>query len=418
MKQIWNHVDKMHSPLEWSGVVEEILRFLVHACTTMKCSANVATELRMTFTQPSFGLKSIVGWISAIATVALMVGRFRKQLFSEFMEKISEKCCGKFELKACYIIALIGLGTNVPPNERDSLLNTLSLRDLLATYPDQVNEGRDLVELAIKALVVSPLNSIQPPAILPVLACILGCFCPPPSELTESILYKLNSKFSKSVSEYIGSHAPSLLIQKGGGFLPRTDPGLERIDFGKHRGMPFHQLLKDKGFCDWTERIPDPSSAAFIQWLDYILANRQISVVGPRTIRGDIELIRLEAGQSMETKIDLWLASRALAAKRSLDIYSSSTAPDFIPYAESVYEICRRLTSFSESLDLEPLKSIKRPRGEIIKELYRPIVKLGTLVPSMKSQISDCLIAVRALCHNCSLEEARSELVSIHSLPL
>jgi hypothetical protein len=107
-------------------------------------------------------------------------------------------------------------------------------------------------------------------------------------------------------------------------------------------------------------------------------------------------------------------------ALRSIDFFNAipqkHLVKDHLAYAQCVYEVLRRI--FDDS-SLSPLTAIQRPRGEIVKEFFKPLVKLGSIVttiPKLKDRIVDSIIAVRAETYNCSIEEAKSELISIHSL--
>lgn len=416
IRRIWSFVDDLMVPVDITGIAK-LIDFLAKASAVMGCQSNIAAELRMTFTHPSFGLKSMTGWIAAIATVALLVWRFKKQLFDDFIEKIAEKCNSRFELRVCFAIAIL----NVEVSQEHALCAPPAFREVLSQYCKQNLEGKDLIETLIFSVIKSRQSM---PLLLPALGSILGSLAPPPMEVTESMNFKLGSEFAKKLASFLGSQLPNIqylpLLVKGGGFLPPTDIGQLRVDFGKHRGMAFQHLIKDKGFCDWTERVSDPSSTSFVQWLDFILWHRQICVIGPRTIRGDVELIRMAGDKKIEEHTLLWLENRAIVCLRALDFFENikprtNVVTEHIAYTQCVYEVLRKV---SDNPALQQLETLTRPRGEIIKEFFRPMIRLGTIVPSMKQRVANALIAVRARTHQCSLEEARTELISIHSLPL
>jgi hypothetical protein len=203
------------------------------------------------------------------------------------------------------------------------------------------------------------------------------------------------------------------MLLKGGGFLPPRDIGQQRIDFSKHRGLSFYHVVKDKGFCDWSERIADPSSNSFVDWIDFILWTRQVGIMGVRSVRADVELIRLSNDFH---KIDLWIVNRALTARRAIDFLSSiPTAREYTAYAQCMYEVFRRI----EPAHLEPLtEPLGRPRGEIVKEFFRPLLKLAAVAPSWKQRIVEAIVHVRADTYGVSPHDARNELISLHSLVL
>ena len=422
IKEMWKYIDELYAPLD---KVDEIFSFVRHLTSSVEFTSNIAAETRMAFTQTGFACTSVPGWIASVATVALFTARFKKQLFADFMGKLADKCSTRFDIKTCYIIALLLVvkhdATAGASLDGDPLVNTLICKTIVSTYTAQNTEGQDLIELLITTIISANPLPFAVNELLSILAGVLGSFSPAPMDVTESLTYKLSSSFACRLITYIGSCLPNPsylpMLVKGGGFLPMKDIGQQRIDFSKHRGLSFYNVIKDKGFCDWSERIPDPSSVSFVDWLDFVLWTRQVCIIGARSVRADVELVRLAGDHST---VQLWARNRALVALRSIDFFDSipqkHLVKDHVAYAQCMYEVLRRICDDSS---LSPLTEIQRPRGEIVKELFRPLLKLGsvvTTIPGFKERVVDSIIAVRAETYNCSMEEAKSELISIHSL--
>lgn len=411
-KAIWKYIDDSVSVV---GEHVAAIEWLKETVTVMSvvCSASTATELRVAVTQSGFLLKSVLAWIAAIATVALVTARFKPVLLPDFMQKVSDKIGQKFELQCAYIIAVFRSKIRLPD---DKLVSTVGIGRLLQRFEIEGPEGRALLEELIGALMENCHEGVG--QLLPVLAGVLGTFSPAPVDIVPSLTVRLVSEFATNLATFMGQSLPNIhylpLLVKGGGFLPLTDPGDQKFDFGKFRGLPFKQVLRDKGFCDWTERQPDPSSVAFVEWLDYVLWFRSFCVVGRRTVKADVEFLRI-AGQ--KDKVTGWMRNRALVAQRCVDFYTAvgPQATEMLSYAVCVHNVF----AFCVGDDTGVISDTPtRPRAEVVKEIFRPLLKLGQTFPDLKSIISNAIVQARAVSHSVSCEEARAELKNFHSLLL
>jgi hypothetical protein len=213
---------------------------------------------------------------------------------------------------------------------------------------------------------------------------------------------------------------------KTGAFL--TDQADKKIEFGKYRGSEYRAVVRDRGFCDWTERVVEPSSTAFVDWLDFVLQERQMAVLGPRTVRADVELIRLTICHDKENeileKIKTWFLSRACVLQLCLEFFTilSKRFPDshhvasLLSYSTCAFGIFARLAAIS--VDPWESQTLNRPRAEIVKEVFRPLVDLSKYVPSLRLEIGSAILAARANSHGISVSEARDELKSFHAILL
>lgn len=423
-RQLWEDIDSIHvHPSEFVGLIERISKL------SLEVQVNISSEIRMEFTDARTGFRSMGGWTAAISSVMVMAAKFRKNLFSDFIEKIRKKISDKFQIKLCYFLALL----HISPVPNDSVLAVSTVRDMCGNYSVQNAEGQALIEACISGIIGhESFSYFNVSEVLAPLSALLSVNAPSPSEILVSNNESLGSEFSRKVSQFIAKKLPSVsydsLLVKTGGFLPQEDEGERRIEFGKYRGSEFRSIAKDRGFCDWTERIPEPSSTAFVDWLDYVLKDRQLAVLGPRTVKADIELIRLTILQNKENvcteKVKNWFLNRAILTQ--LCVYFYSELLQRFPQASVrdllAYSICAN-NVFSH-LSNVPIKTfgidfkLGRPRGEIVKELFRPLVRLSQLVPALRLDIASAILSSRAASHEISIPEAREELKNFHAISL
>lgn len=426
LKELWTKIDSIFVLPHQLDLVISLL-----ADITEQVPANVSSEIRMEFTDPKTGFKSVGGWTAGIASVMLLAKKFKKNLFSDFLEKIRRKISDKFlHVKLCYFIALL----NVFPVPEDPILSAPTIREMCRAYGNENPEGQALVESCILALldteagwsVISNLSEV-----IISLAALISSNAPVPADIVVSNCENLGSDFTKKVSKFISEKLPSLsyhtMLVKCGGFLPQTDQGEHRIDFGKYRGASFISIARDRGFCDWTERVSEPSSTAFVDWLDFVVKDRQFAVLGPRTIRADVELIRLSILQQNNEKDSIkkirnWFLNRACQIQICVAFFNSlmKRFPDPISRDLLSYAYCA-YTVFANLADVQKqefhLPRLNRPRGEIVKEIFRPLIRLGQLVPpAIRLEIGSAIISARALSHEISIEEAREELKNYHAI--
>ena len=95
---------------------------------------------------------------------------------------------------------------------------------------------------------------------------------------------------------------------------------------------------------------------------------------------------------------------------------------DFSAYAFCVYWLFHTLLLEMGEAGLPSIPpevstaSLPRPRAEIVKEVFRPILRLGQLYPELSQAVNTAVVAARAKSHNCSADEARNELKAFHSI--
>jgi hypothetical protein len=367
---------------------------------------------------------------------------------AEFMQKVVDKLANKTELKACYFIAILFLATTDRFTDQTiPLISSATVRELVYLYPISNPEFQALVEAMLTMILISshsssPQNSVTvitpsptvpfPPGLiaselLVPLSSMLGFMSPLPGDLTLSVNSRLESDFARMLIDFIAAAIPSIsylpALVKSGGFLPPSDPGESRIDFGKHRGANFRHVIKDKGFCDWCERVTDPSSTGFVDWVDFICKDRFYLVMGVRTIRADTELIRIGKESFTGNNISTWISNRGLVAWQTVRFFYGLYKRGFpasinlISYAVCCYWIFSSLDPELPTIPIEICTlQLPRPRAEIIKEVFYPLQKLGDIFPEQSGRIKLALLTARAKSFNYSVEEARAELRNLHSI--
>ena len=445
IRHLWEVVDHLFEPIE---TIENTL-YVVSECLEnimSRATPNVAAETRMMFTTTYSGFTSLTGWVVGILSVMRVTAKFRLQLFSDFMSKIIDKISQKSELKLCYWIAFL---VAAPAScEADPVVSSSGFREAVFMYSVGGQEYQSLVDAVTRLIVKCDKNStlltpspavraclpsfvVATELLLP-MASIIGSFSPFPGEVTPSLNTRLASEFTISIVNYITANIPSIsyipILVKSGGFLPRTDAGESRFDFGKHRGALFKHVIRDKGFCDWSERVIDPSSIGFVEWIDYVSQDRAVAILGTRTLKGDVDLIRLGKENIEVNQIALWICNRGLVAWCALQLFGGLTrramvsSRDFSAYAFCVYWLFHTLLLEMGEAGLPSIPpevstaSLPRPRAEIVKEVFRPILRLGQLYPELSQAVNTAVVAARAKSHNCSADEARNELKAFHSI--
>jgi hypothetical protein len=140
--------------------------------------------------------------------------------------------------------------------------------------------------------------------------------------------------------------------------------------------------------------------------------DRYYCPLGPRTIRADIEYLRLGRENIRDEQVAQWLRNRALICDRIVEFYSTILSgtnadqkritSDFLSYAKSAQIILWHAASGTPSTTHQ---SHAPPRGEIIKELIRPLIKFSELFPKYKLRIRHGILESRAIAYGYSIKK-------------
>ena len=430
IRSVWDFVDSMHLQVDDLESSVTHVRSMIESMLTTNpnCTPNMASELRILMTAPSFTFKSMTGWAVGLTTVRTITHKFKPQLVTDSMAKIWAKIAIKLELRLAYIFAALVDGAN------DAMVTTVSVREALAHYSSASPEGKALIGQVVSQLAKRPAcNSLMYAELIPVVSSVIATLCVQPLEITPSLTARFRGPVVSHAIEFVAQNLPTInylpTLVKSGGFLTLIDPGETRFEFGKHRGALFRHVIQDRGFCDWSQRITDPSSVGFVEWIDYISRDRFFAVMGTRTVRADIELMRLAKENMTSARLEAWIEHRGMLTLTAVTFYHHLVsvrkwvqATHFLSYAVCTYLILFELASglllpLPEYIT-DSLSSLPRPRAEIVMEIFRPMLKIGQLFPTLKDRVAAAIVKARATSHSCTLGEARSDLLKLHSIDL
>ena len=439
---LWKYVDTISVVDGWSkldSLISALDEVVMSIQNSPNCSGNTATDLRMILTgggPPR--AKTHLGWFTIFYTTLLLTYNLKKQLFSRICETIFEKFSTKIDIKIIFLIAyvyVVSRGGSVgddPPIKFPIFVSTLSV------YPNQGSDIRKILRF-FTSVVMDNFFTLFPPAsvteFLPFLSSLAShCTCPRPADVTVSINEFLENadknSFIDKILNFIVSNFPpvgGLVLIRCGGFIPPVDTGSTILSFSKLKGKNFHSVLRyERGFCDWVERLPEPFSAECVDFIDFVCLDRYWCSLGPRTLRADIEYIRLAKENIGQEQVELWLENRGLICGKIFKFFTSlsekfpanNNCLEYVSYARCAYDTFRYLVpaiGYSDPL-VSRIHSLPKPRGEFVKEVVRPLMRLADLFPVFKKRIHESIVHARAEAYECSIETAVHELRSFHGI--
>jgi hypothetical protein len=157
--------------------------------------------------------------------------------------------------------------------------------------------------------------------------------------------------------------------------------------------------------------------------------DRYYCPLGPRTIRADVEYLRLAKENIKDEKIMEWLKNRALICDKIIEFYfniSQETMDqnlrklslDFLSYARSAQIVLWHAATGTPTVSIPIPSSLPPPRGEIIREIIRPLIKFSDIFPKYKLRIRHGIIESRAAAYGYSADKAIEELRLLHGITL
>ena len=384
------YTDSIHESVN----VEKLFECIKNCLNSRKFCPNIATEMRIFLVSSTF--KSQTGWLTAVYISLYLAYVYKRQLFCDFATRIYDKMTCN-ELKLIFL-----LSSNEWFDELAGLLQ--NVHTVLSEYTQSPPDTRRLIEqfVLIKTKQNLPCEMIQAP-----ICQILAAVFPPPGELVSSP--KMVSHVSQIV-EYV-LHFWPIKARKFGGFLPCTSDN-HRFTFGNYKGVTFRQVLSgEKKYCDWAERLVDPFSLEIVHWIDYVCLDRYWCVCGLRAVRTDIDIIRISKNSSL---IPIWIESKVAQLKICVAFYQRLNWDEYLVYASCVLCMFQCLSSTgSEQTSVSTQKSC---RAEIVKEVIRPLIRLGEFAPEWKTKIANAILLGRATIYKYTIEDAKRDFKTIHGI--
>ena len=435
---LWRYVDTISWIDPWSKLsllISALDQVVVSIQNSPNCSGNTATDLRMVLTAGGAPpVRTHLGWFAAFYTTLLLTYNLKKQLFCRISEIFFEKFSSKIDLKLIFMIAYVFVAGRC--GIEDGPIKLATIVSILSTYPNQGPEIQKILRVFCTAVMenFSPIIGASTVSeLLPFLSSLASHYaCPKPIDVTVSVNELLEEKdnfFLDKLLEFISSNFPpvgGLVLIRCGGFIPPVDTGSSILSFSKFKGKNFQSVLRyERGFCDWVERLPEPFSAECVDFIDFVCLDRYWCSLGPRTLKADVEYIRLAKENMNVDQVEVWLKNRGLICGKIVQFFSrlsvkfshNKNCLEYVSYAVAAYDIFRHIGPGLELLESQTSHlSLPKPRGEFVKEVIRPLIRLADLFPSLRKRIHDAILQARANAYQCSIETAANELRSFHGI--
>jgi hypothetical protein len=418
IKEVWGLCDSCRDLIEFAGIARMLTSWFELILKPIS-SPNTVAEIRIAFTDTNFS--SHIGWFGGIFLTLTFSQVFKPTLFPVLAEKVAQKIPShKHDIRLIMFIASVYCGVSPIPGADVQILN----------YAKWGAETQNIIKQLVLAILEneSRLSQAWLMDLLKPVSRLISWFCPPALDCSVSLTEQLQTdplidKILNFLARHGDTHFPVLV--KCGGFSPDPLEGQRTLTFGKHRGRPFSQVIHDKFYTKFTKsEIKEPRDKDTAGWVDYVCVNDQFCVLGPTSLRAEVEVIRL--GKENIRNPENWLRNRAAAAARCLDFYKMIKRPtsyisDLIVYTECVCLMFERIIGWIDSPradhSLIPLNLTNlAPRAELVDEVYRPLIRLCETFPKYRPAIANGVLVSRAAFAIVSLEQARDELRATRGL--
>ena len=398
LKDIAHYVDLISS-IQFTDLTELINQGM----RTREWPANISSELRLWLTNPATVFKTRNGWICAIQMSFYATWELKRNLFFEISKRIWDRIVS-IKMQWAFLIASLSNMEWFPL----AVPSTICVQ-LVGDHDKSNEEHKRIIEKFSNMLISSTLPIEYYQALVNPLGAMLRIFFP-----AFGTLYSLDEDrlvLSKRIIELVANFGSNSI--KFGGFI--SSEGEERLNFGNHRGRSFKEIFSNEHkYCEWAITVPDPYSVEMIQLVDYICSKKYWCVPGARSVKGDVELIRLTTKRG-PCDLSQWIERKVQGLKLCMHFYQVRPACMYSTYTACMYWIFQHLNG--EVLD-ESFSVASFVRGEFVNEVIRPLMRLGEVAPEWKDRIFNAILISRAKVYDYSIEAARKDLESTHAIRL